>query len=80
MTKFKRGVNVLVSCRCCGLQTHASIDGNRDINLCRVCYESAGAANAHDDGDHTPSECARVGCPVARGVACMHESRAPGLK
>ena len=75
MTKLKLGVNMMVSCRCCGLQTHSSIDGNRDINLCRVCYESAGLMDAHEDGDHTPSECVSVGCPVARGVVCMHAFR-----
>lgn len=81
MSKFRRGANILAKCRCCGKLTHSSLDGIREIELCRVCLDSAGQHNSHSDGTpHGPE--AKAYCPTCAGVDCLHElalaSRAEG--
>jgi hypothetical protein len=72
--KFRRGINVVAPCRCCGVLTHSSIDGCIDICLCRVCFESSGQHNAHSDGAHANDEdCRNNGCPIVEGLRCLHE-------
>ena len=61
--------NKVAECRCCKKKTHSSIDGCDDINLCRVCYESAGIENEHNDSGHTEKV---SDCPLCNNVGCMH--------
>lgn len=49
---FQRGRNRLVTCRGCGKATHSSVDGCRDLALCRTCLERAGRENTHSDENH----------------------------
>jgi len=68
--KFRRGTNVVATCRCCGKLTHSSIDGYLDVRMCRVCLESSGQENSHSDNGH---DAPVQGCPTCAGVSCMHE-------
>ena len=48
MARFS-SLNNLVNCRMCGKLTHSDVDGCIGLDLCRPCYEEAGAENAHND-------------------------------
>ena len=72
MSQFRRGGNRLARCRCCGKLSHSHTGGSANIDLCRVCFDSAGQWNAHSDG--TPhDESSKEYCPTCAGVDCLHE-------
>ena len=41
--------NTLCDCRCCGKRTHSSVSGNVGIELCPLCFDSAGQFNVCSD-------------------------------
>lgn len=60
MARFSKTFsNRLVRCRACGKLTHSSIDGYRDICLCRPCLEDSGEENTWSD--HGCPECGSSG-------------------
>lgn len=69
-----RGMNRMVDCRCCGKRTHSSIDGCLGIELCRVCFDSAGVENEHSDYGHSTKQ---ADCPTCSGLDCMHAAAEP---
>ena len=75
MGKFS-AMNRLCKCGCCGKLTHStSSDRCIGLELCRVCNESAGQENSHNDG--TPhGKADKKTCPVCAGVSCLHELKA----
>jgi len=69
LNKFSR-LNKVVQCRCCGKRTHSSIDGCVGIELCKVCLDSGGMENEHNDYGHKEKV---ADCPVCNGVECIHQ-------
>lgn len=67
--KFKRGSGCY-ECRCCGLQTRETGDGESDVRLCADCFELGGIENeASDYGDPDGKLAAEIAVIQARIVA-----------
>ena len=68
--RFQRG-SAVYTCRCCHKLTRETGGDESGVELCRVCYDSAGWTNAHYDGEH--AEKSEPDCPLCQGHECFCE-------
>lgn len=69
--QFSSGKVKVVICRGCGKRTTSGIDGCLSLDLCRDCYNDAGAENMHSDFGH--DEAVAQGYPWPAGCALCRE-------
>lgn len=75
-TKFARGSGCY-TCRVCKARTRETGEGESHVKLCRKCYDAAGYACDHLDGNHATTKW--PDCPMCRDEATAKTEAMPSI-